>query len=228
MNPSLSFDHLVITCADLDAGMAYIRDVFGVEIPKGGQHHFMGTHNAVMAVGEGIYLEVIAIDPSLPAPPGPRWFGLDTTQLKQRMKSAPVLAHYVLRSDDMAATLKGLDPELKAMLGPAMPASRGDLSWQITLNSDGIPPEGGTVPALIEWQGRPPQCGMAFPGPVLQKLVCFSRDEDRLCQCLEQLGAGNLMEEGVISVQPADVAGLAAEFAFNGRIIRIGSAIPPR
>ena len=55
--PMLAFDHLAITSHKLSSGMDYIRRVFGVEIPLGGQHHFMGTHNAVMAVGDGIYME---------------------------------------------------------------------------------------------------------------------------------------------------------------------------
>ena len=106
--PMLAFDHLAITSHKLSSGMDYIRRVFGVEIPLGGQHHFMGTHNAVMAVGDGIYMEVIAIDPSLPVPPYPRWFGLGNAAFEDRLKDQPLLTHYVLRTPDIDATLAAL------------------------------------------------------------------------------------------------------------------------
>ncbi|MGC6522727.1 MAG: VOC family protein, partial [Candidatus Micropelagos thuwalensis] len=140
--PHLEFDHLAITCHKLSAGVEYIRRVFGVEIPLGGQHEFMGTHNAVMAVGDGIYLEVIAIDPSLKVPPYPRWFGLGNPRLEDEMKTQPILMHYVLRTPDMAATLAGLDAGLRDKIGPVNQGARGDLRWQITINPTGLPPEG--------------------------------------------------------------------------------------
>lgn len=219
--PELEFDHLVIAAADLTSGMAYIRQVFGVDIPAGGQHHFMGTYNAVMAVGDGIYLELVSIDPSLPAPSWPRWFGLDTDALQKRLKTEPVLVHYVLRTDDMAATLDGIDPEVAKMLGPVKNASRGDLRWQITLNQDGIPPAGGCIPALIEWQGKPPQYGMKFPGPVFQSLECRHPDPGKFQDWLHMLGAGYLLKDEVIAVSSSGTSGLAAEFEMDGRTFRV-------
>ncbi|XDZ66736.1 VOC family protein [Alphaproteobacteria bacterium LSUCC0684] len=211
----------MIACSDLAAGIAYIKHTFGVDIPAGGQHHFMGTHNAVMAVGDGIYLEVIAVDPKLPAPPGPRWFGLDTRTLQDRLDVAPVLVHYVLRTDDMAATLAGLDEELLEMLGPATLASRGDLRWKITLNTDGVPPFSGCIPALIEWQGVPPQYGMAFKGPVFGQLKCLYPDAGRLQAWLEMLGAGRLIEDKIIAIESGQPPGLMAEFFYQESKIQV-------
>ena len=48
----------------------------------------------------------------------------------------------------------------------------GILSWKITIHESGLPPEGGCLPALIEWNGTPPQYGMASPGHNL--IVCIS------------------------------------------------------
>lgn len=36
-----------------------------------------GTHNRCLGMEDGIYLEVIAVDPEAPPPSRPRWFGLD-------------------------------------------------------------------------------------------------------------------------------------------------------
>jgi hypothetical protein len=44
----------------------------------------MGTHNRLLKLGEGFYLELIAIDPQAPPPGRPRWFGLDRLELPVR------------------------------------------------------------------------------------------------------------------------------------------------
>ena len=70
-------DHIVIAAADLDSGADYVNEKLGVDIPPGGRHEMMGTHNRVMSLGNDIYLEVIAINPDMDSPQCPRWFGLD-------------------------------------------------------------------------------------------------------------------------------------------------------
>jgi hypothetical protein len=57
----------------------------------------MGTHNRVMGLYGGLYLEVIAIDPSAAAPDRPRWFGLDGDLMRQRLRDGPFLAHWAAR-----------------------------------------------------------------------------------------------------------------------------------
>ena len=66
------FDHLVVA-----ARVDYIEEKLGVVMPYGGQHPKMGTHNHLIQLGNGTFLEVIAIKPELPSPQRPRWFGLD-------------------------------------------------------------------------------------------------------------------------------------------------------
>ena len=219
--PQLAFDHVVVTCHKLKAGVDYVRRVFGVEIPLGGQHDFMGTHNAVMAVGDGIYFEVIAIDTSLPVPPYPRWFGLGNPMYEDRMKDQPILAHYVLRTDDMDATLAGLSDELKEKLGPITAASRGDLSWKITINPTGLPPEGGCLPSLIEWKGVPPQYKMARPGPELERIHLCHPQPEAILSDLSALGAQDLINAGMIDVQETAKTGLKADFIHNNKKVWI-------
>ena len=61
----------------------------------------MGTHNAVLSLGPRLYLEVIAVDPSLPAPGRPRWFDLDEPRMKAELAEGPVLATWVARTRDL-------------------------------------------------------------------------------------------------------------------------------
>jgi hypothetical protein len=143
----LALDHLVVAAATLPQGVAHVERLLGVEMSTGGQHVFMGTHNAVLRLGDACYLEVIAIDQSLPAPPRPRWFGLDGAAMQASLAKSPRLIHWVARTDDIV-TAQALAPEI---LGPIVSASRGTLNWKITIPDSGALPKGGAFPTLIEW-----------------------------------------------------------------------------
>ena len=97
-------DHLAVVAETLEAGVAHVEAALGVSMQPGGQHGFMGTHNRLMGLGPGFYLEVIAIDPAAARPPYPRWFNLDN------FKGPPRLASWVCRTDDMDAAQR-LPPE---------------------------------------------------------------------------------------------------------------------
>ena len=63
-----NLDHIVVAADSLKQGVDYIRSCLGIEIPKGGFHRTMGTHNHLMQLGNDAYLEVITIDPEAEAP----------------------------------------------------------------------------------------------------------------------------------------------------------------
>lgn len=130
-----AFDHLAIAARSLDEGAAWLADRLGVPPEPGGRHPSMGTHNMLLSLGPGEYLELIAIDPAAPAPDRPRWFGLD------RLDGPPRLAGWVMRQSPLVAppgTTVGT-------------ASRGDLSWRITIPDSGQMPDGGARPMRIDW-----------------------------------------------------------------------------
>jgi hypothetical protein len=137
----MRMDHLVVVAGTLAEGVAFVEDAFGVAMAGGGQHQTMGTHNRLLGMGD-LYLEVIAVDPSLPAPPRPRWFDMD------RFAGPPCLANWVMACDDLAAGLALCPPGT----GAPMALARGDLRWQMGVPDDGKLPYDGAFPALIEWQ----------------------------------------------------------------------------
>ena len=55
---SANLDHLVVAATDLKTGVDYVKQTLGVDIPYGGEHQQMGTHNHLMRLGHQIFLEV--------------------------------------------------------------------------------------------------------------------------------------------------------------------------
>lgn len=143
-------DHLVVAARTLDEGAAWVEAKLGVAMAGGGKHALMGTHNRLLRLDAGRYLEVIAIDPGAPPPGRARWFELDTPAMQARLAQGPALIHWVDRTGDLEAALESY-PEAVEILS----LSRGRYRWRMGVPRDGRLPAHGTVATLIEWQGGP-------------------------------------------------------------------------
>ncbi len=146
-----TFDHLVIGCADLARGKVWLERFLGVTLSDVGTHLRMGTHNRLLSLGPDCYLELIAIDPAgrnSSAPPFmPRWFGLDTRDVQERIALKPRLLGWAARTD----AIDTLSEKTAGLLGSVQSMERGDFKWRITIPEDGYPVEAGLLPALIQW-----------------------------------------------------------------------------
>lgn len=141
MQFSLALDHLVVAARSLDEGRTYVEAVLGVNLSPGGEHPLMGTHNLLVALGRQSYLEVIAINPDMPAPQHRRWFNLDV------FDGAPRLTNWVCRTDDLEHALERAPPGS----GKITSQRRGDLRWHMAVPEFGRLPYDDAMPALIEW-----------------------------------------------------------------------------
>src|SRR5690348_15816066 len=104
----MTVDHLVYGVEDLEAGVAELAERLGVRAAAGGKHVGRGTHNALLGLGAGAYLEVIAVDPEQPRPAGALPFGLEGHRL-------PRLVGWASRTSDIErqraeAIARGHDP----------------------------------------------------------------------------------------------------------------------
>ncbi len=133
----LTLDHIAVACTDLAEGNAWVEELLGVQLQQGGQHARYGTHNTLLGLADGLYLEVIAIDPDAVPEAGHSWFGLD------HFAGPPRLANWICQTDSFDA--------LPVEAGLPRALTRGDLSWQITVPDDGTLPFGGAYPTLIQW-----------------------------------------------------------------------------
>ncbi|GEJ55548.1 VOC family protein [Anaeromyxobacter diazotrophicus] len=187
----IELDHLVVAALTLDEGMRWVRERVGVAPEPGGQHLGFGTHNALLRLGEDVYLEVLAPDPAQPEPPRSRLFGLDGDATRASLERGPRLLHWVVRTGALGAAIRrlataaGLEP---AAVGLPTPMQRGQLRWTLALPSDGSRPPGG-LPSVIDWGATPHPCSrlpdrgvrlerleLAAEAPIASALAELTRD----------------------------------------------------
>lgn len=146
----MRLDHLAIAAQTLEEGMTWAEERLGVKFLAGGKHARFGTHNRLLGLEDGLYLEVIAADPDAQID-GPRWFGLDD------FRGPPRLANWICEADEFGAMLR------HGMRGVAM--QRGNLSWDMGVPLDGSLPLGGGFPTVLKWRtDSPPGRSLAASG----------------------------------------------------------------
>jgi hypothetical protein len=137
----MELDHLIFGAPDLVTGTQVIEELLGARPTVGAKHVGIGTHNALLSLGFGAYLEVTAPDPDqqvrLPTLP----YELDTL-------AQPGLLTWAIKAPDIEAQAeraraRGVD------LGPVVPMARERpdgtrLEWRLTrfgqLIGDGLVP----------------------------------------------------------------------------------------
>jgi hypothetical protein len=171
----VALDHLIVACTTLEQGAAWCEATLGAPSVAGGQHALMGTHNRLLNLSADgwplLYLELIAIDPDAPAPPHPRWFGLDAPALQARLaERGPVLVHAVARSTMLDMHRWGLIT-VGQVPGDPVDLERGAYRWQMLVRRDGGMDAGGALPTLLQWKGPHPAEALPASGVTLKSLA---------------------------------------------------------
>lgn len=198
MNAQL--DHLVVIAATLDEGVAWCEATLGITPGPGGQHALMGTHNRLFSIASPAfplaYFEIIAIDPTAPAPARRRWFDMDDPGLQERVRrQGPQLAHWVARVGDAqaaVASLLSLGVDRGEVLQASRPTPAGLLQWQITVRDDGQRLYEGCLPTLIQWGAVHPAAAMPASGVTLVSFELQHPQADTLATACCSLGWPNL------------------------------------
>ncbi|MCH2160559.1 MAG: VOC family protein [Phycisphaerales bacterium] len=191
-------DHLVFTAPSLEEGMSRIEEELGVRPVKGGQHPQWGTCNALLGLGEGMYLEVIARDPSLPEPEQgvPKIFAGGTQ---------PRLATWAARSRNLER-IRTIAGRARITLGEVIGGSRmrpdGEpLHWQLTDPFTSI--LHGVVPFFIDWGDSVHPSGLLPSGGKLRQLIVKHPFPGEASSVLADLGVE-------VAVHPSSQPGLMA------------------
>lgn len=157
----LALDHLAVAAGSLEEGRATVEAALGVALLPGGAHPHFGTHNRLLGLDGGLYLEVIAIDPAAPAPGCPRWFDLD------RFDGPPRPHVWICRTGDLDGFVAA-----HPRAGVPVALARGDLRWRMAVPASGVLPFDNRFPAVIEWQGTEhPGTRLPASGCALRRLI---------------------------------------------------------
>jgi hypothetical protein len=230
MNASaLKLDHLVIAARTLEEGARFIETKFGVEMAAGGAHPSMRTHNRLLNLSGGAYLEVIAVDPAAARVDAPRarLFALDDPAMQRRLDAdGPQLVHWVARVDRPKSLVRWRE-QYPARIAPVVAMSRAGNTWNLTVPDDGAFPAwqgagDGVAPSLIQWDSaRHPGGTLPPSGIALRSLTGFHPDATAIADQLAWLGASHLMRVQTTAGAPA----LVAEFELPDRsIVTLGNA----
>ncbi len=159
----LNLDHMVLACAELEEGATWLQEKLGVPLAPGGQHLGFGTHNRLLQLGGGTYLELIAPDPNQSSVSQARPFELDQFRPK-----VPTLVHFVTNTANLDEAL----PQLFYVPGVATTMKRGDLRWKISAAQEGKLQNSGTWPTVIEWPAKVhPSKTLPYQGVRLERFV---------------------------------------------------------
>jgi Glyoxalase-like domain len=142
-----AFDHILLGAPDLDVGIRWLEERTGVRAKFGGNHPGAGTRNALLSLGNGHYLEIIAPDPAQANVPDVR--GL-------RELSSPRIIQWAIHTEDIIAAKNMVEAAGIKTVGPK-PGSRQRpdgklLRWQ-TLGIEQTTP---LVPFFIQWEAGSP------------------------------------------------------------------------
>src|SRR6185436_19323104 len=120
-------DHLVWAAGDLDDAVGQFEAISGVRAAPGGSHPGRGTHNALLSLGPGCYLEILAPDPAQETPP--------TLLLPAGPIHRPFLLTFAVACSDIEATADAIAatgyerPAINAMSRKTRDG--GDLNWRL-------------------------------------------------------------------------------------------------
>lgn len=151
--PTAQIDHILLGIDDLDRGIESFEQLTGVRPVYGGKHPG-GTHNALVSLGDGTYLEILALQPH--GTPPQEYAGL-----KQLRKLTPI--GWAVSSKD-AAQLRGrLTSAGLAVTEPSAGSRKtpagSTLSWQ----TFGLKDNFAEAPFFIVWSAQSPHPSTTSP-----------------------------------------------------------------
>ena len=205
-------DHLVIGADNLISGTSILEKKLNTKLLPGGEHKIMGTHNNLLKLQLGIYLEVISNNPNADKPNRPRWFSLDENNIIQKIKDTPRVLTWVLAVENIEDTVKncGYYP------GEILRLSRDAMNWKVTVPTDGKLIENGILPILIEWDMNQHPSNHLSDSTVLLNKLCLHHPEPKKIKNI----ISNLIQSDLIDIEEG-LPKIEVELKNNNEIVLI-------
>lgn len=184
-------DHIILATPDVDDTADRLTTTLGVRAVAGGKHPAWGTRNALIALGDQIYLEIVGPDPDSPPQEPPRPFGLETL-------SVPRLATWAVKGRALEALVKHARAE-GVDLGDVQRRTRRRpdgmlLSWAMTELT--APRADGIIPFFVDWGETPHPATTSPQGGTLIGLRALHPDAPNVRTMLRSLGLAIEVEPG--------------------------------
>ncbi len=205
--PAVGIDHIILGVDDLDKGMAEFASRTGVKPVKGGVHPGRGTQNALVSLGKGRYIEIMA--PSHEA---------GTTGGARTAFTTLTPAGWALHTDNVGAvmaTLRGAAFKVSDVSAGARNRPDGvKLAWQ-TADVDGEGLE--DAPFFIQWgAGSPHPSGDAPGGCTLEAVRMTQPDPAPLARFFRAVKVDIAVTKGTARRMTVALACPAGKVSFGG------------
>jgi Glyoxalase-like domain len=186
---SMHIDHLIVAAPSREEGIAHIEALTGVTPQIGGQHPQYGTCNALASLGEGVYLEIIAPDRSLPDPGRARLFGMDELATPRLMTWVARSTGIVRKQELFVASGIAIG---KVTSGGRQNPDGSEVRWSV---SDPYAfPADGVIPFLIDWDTPTHPSESAVTGLKLFSFRAEHPDAERVQGQLALMGCSLAVE----------------------------------
>jgi hypothetical protein len=166
-------DHIVWYASDLEQGINDIEARFGIRATRGGTHTGLGTHNALLSLGERSYFEIIA--------PDPRQIG-GAWRDALLQSGQPGLFHWAVavpNLNDVSEASRDDYLHGQAVVSASREsAALGKLSWKLLMPQSHR--FGALIPFLIDWENSPHPAQALPRGCHLKSISVYSDEKQRL------------------------------------------------
>lgn len=176
----IEIDHLLYAGPDLEILRRNVAQRSGIAAAIGGRHENWGTHNALIGLGRGAYLELIAPEPGATGPWGSLFGRLE----------GPSLQAWCVRcgsADLVVRRLEGAGLTIKRVEGGRELPGGGRLTWDLVFpRGHGF---GGALPFFIDWRDSVHPSGGLAEAATLTRFTVTHPDAGALGRVLAEVGS---------------------------------------
>lgn len=176
----VSLDHVILGVSNLDQGIDFVAQHTGIRPIGGGVHPGRGTRNALLALGEQRYLEIMAPDPKQPA---------ESEKRGLRQLTEPRILGWASHFASAQTVAERLKQAGLAFTGPT-PGSRKRpdgrvLSWKTIELKDDF---SGLLPFFIEWSKDSRHPSADSPqGVRLTRFIAYTPKNEELVRLTDKI-----------------------------------------